>query len=219
VAWYDVFAGFYDHSVEQVYRPYRARAVHALGLTPGAHVLDLACGTGPNFEPLVGAVGETGVVLGVDLSEGMLRRASHRAERAGWTQVRTLQRDARELTHEELERELGSVRLDAVIVSLGLSVIPDWESVARNLYGLLAPGGVFGVFDVHSERRVPMTFLVEWIARADTRRRSWLLFESLGAEVQWDYESGSPHVHGGRPYLVVARKPVDAHLVRNGGGP
>ena len=66
MAWYDVFAGFYDQSVERVYRRYRRRTVQALGLREGACVLDLACGTGPNFEPLVEAVGSSGLVVGVD---------------------------------------------------------------------------------------------------------------------------------------------------------
>lgn len=217
MAWYDVFASFYDQSVEQVYRPYRERAIAALGLAPGANVLDLACGTGPNFEHLVAAVGEEGSVVGVDLSQGMLRRAQARAAKAGWSQVHTLERDACHLTQADLDAAAGAAfRLDAVMISLGLSVIPDWQGVARNLYGLLEPGGVFGVFDVHSERRVPTTFFVELVARADTGRRAWPFFEALGADVEWQYEPGSPHVHGGKPYLAVARKPSNEPVIAGG---
>ncbi|MDA8343102.1 MAG: ubiquinone/menaquinone biosynthesis methyltransferase [Actinomycetota bacterium] len=54
-------------------RSWRATTVAALGLPPGTTVLDLACGTG-DLSALLAARGH--LVLGVDLSAGMLR-ASH----------------------------------------------------------------------------------------------------------------------------------------------
>lgn len=205
--WYDRFANFYDLSVELVYSSYRKDAVEALDAQPGDHVLDLACGTGPNLPHLARAVGETGGVIAVDYSAGMLRRATARVERQGLAAVHTLECDAREVTREELERAMGQpLSLSGVLVTLGLSVIPDWEAVVGNVRDVLEPGGRFVVFDVHAERRVPATTYVEWIAQADVGRRAWPLFEALGDEVSWSYLRGSPHVHGGRPYLLTARK-------------
>ena len=206
--WYDWFASYYDHTVERVYAPYRAQAAAALQATPGAHVVDLACGTGPNFGHLVAAVGEHGRVVGVDFSAGMLQRATRRAAQHGWSQVTTLRQDARTVRQEDLDTACGApVRLAGVLVTLGLSVVPEWESVVRQIYELLLPGGRFVVFDVHTRRWVPTTWIVRLTAQADTKRRAWPLFERLGAEVNWRYLAGSPHVHGGTPYLLVARKP------------
>jgi ubiquinone/menaquinone biosynthesis C-methylase UbiE len=207
--WYDWFATYYDHTVEHVYARYRAEAVAVLRVAPGDHVVDLACGTGPNFEHLVAAVGERGRVVGVDFSSGMLERAARRAARHGWSRVSTLQQDARTVRQEDLDTACGApVRLAGVLVTLGLSVIPDWEAVVRQMYERLQPGGRFVVFDIHTQRWVPSTWIVKVTAQADTRRRAWPLFEQLGAEVTWRYLSGSPHVHGGTPYLAVARKPA-----------
>lgn len=199
MAWYDTFALVYDASVERVYRPYRPQIVEAARLRPGDRVLDLACGTGPNLALLAAAVGH-GEVLGVDFSEGMLSRARHRL--AGHPRVRLLARDARALTSAE-----AGGPLDAVVCTLGLSVIPDPDGVIEALWGLLAPGGRFVVFDIHAARRVPMSWLVTRLAQADLGRTPWVTLERLGGRVETRWLEGSPHVHGGRPFLTIATAP------------
>src|SRR5205085_7190557 len=46
-----------------------------LGLAPGDGVLDVACGTGPFTRDFARAVGPSGLVVGIDVSETMLARA------------------------------------------------------------------------------------------------------------------------------------------------
>ncbi len=207
MGWYDLFARVYDGSVEQVYRPYRRAAVDALELGPGEVVLDLACGTGPNLAHLMAAGPEA--VIALDHSAGMLARAQRRASSQGWTGVHTVQADAREVDHDALAAALGrgALRLDAVICCLGLSVIPEWEAVLCTIYGLIRPGGRFVVFDVHTRGWVPMTSFVRLVAQADTSRRPWEALEALGASVEHRWLPGSPHIHGGTPFQLVARKP------------
>jgi ubiquinone/menaquinone biosynthesis C-methylase UbiE len=62
----------------------RRDTVNALALTPGDTVIDLACGTGLNFPLLQKAVGESGKIIGVDLSPEMLDQARRRVQKAGW---------------------------------------------------------------------------------------------------------------------------------------
>ncbi len=204
--WYDVFATVYDASVERVYRPYRREAVDALSLRPHATVLDLACGTGPTHEHLVAA--GAGSVVAVDLSAGMLERARRRAADRGWTAVRCLQADAREVDRAAVAAAVGGGdgALDAAICCLGLSVIPDWQTVLATTWDLLRPGGRLVVFDVYTRRWVPTTAVVRLLARADTTRTPWVEAEALGARVEHRWLPGSPHVHGGTPYLAIATK-------------
>ena len=208
MAWYDLFSTFYDHTVERVYRRYRARVVEALELEAGDSVLDLACGTGPNHPHLVDAMGDDGRIFGVDFSAGMLRRAKARAERQGWTNVFLLERDARALTLDDLETASGApVQLSHVLVTLGLSVIPDWEAVFAATFALLPPGGRYVIFDIHAERWVPQTWVVKKLAQADLSRQTWPALESCSEDFSFEYLPGSPHIHGGRPFLASGRRP------------
>jgi len=67
------------------------------------------------------------------------------------------------------------VHLAGVLVTLGLSVIPNWEAVVRQMYDRLQPGGRFVVFDIYTQRWVPTTWMVKVTAQADTQRQAWPL--------------------------------------------
>ncbi|MCC6766323.1 MAG: class I SAM-dependent methyltransferase [Deltaproteobacteria bacterium] len=201
MSWYDTFAEFYEGSVERVYARYRASIAAAACLSPGGAVLDLPVGTGPNLPHLAAYVGAAGVIVGVDLSEGMLRRATLRVLRAPRPRAVLLAADARTIS-PALLAELGVAALDAVVVSLGLTVFPAWESVFAATFDLLRPGGRYVIFDVHQDRWVPQSTIVSLVAGADMRRRVWEPLEASadGFALQW--LPGSRYVHGGRPFLA-----------------
>lgn len=75
-------------------RGVRDRAVDALATSPGDTVVEMGCGTGANFVHLRERVGEAGRVVGVDVTPGMLARARHRVEHAGWENVHVVRGDA-----------------------------------------------------------------------------------------------------------------------------
>ena len=77
-----------------VVRPWRARCVVELALSPGDTVVDMGCGTGANFPALREQVGPSGTVVGVDLVGSMLRQARQRVEQNGWENVHIVQGDA-----------------------------------------------------------------------------------------------------------------------------
>ncbi|MGE5145849.1 MAG: class I SAM-dependent methyltransferase, partial [Candidatus Eiseniibacteriota bacterium] len=68
---YDITANLY-YLVGFREQHYRRLAADALGLSKGATVVDLGCGTGLNFGPLEEKIGETGRLVGVDLTDAML---------------------------------------------------------------------------------------------------------------------------------------------------
>jgi ubiquinone/menaquinone biosynthesis C-methylase UbiE len=132
-------------------RRYRAAAVRALGLRPGARVLDIGCGTGLNFPLLEQAVGPGGAVFGVDLTDAMLLQACERVRRAGWSNVHLTQADAAAYEFPPA--------LDGILSTFALTMVPEFEEVVRRGADALAPGGRFVVLDFKKPARAP-TWLV-----------------------------------------------------------
>lgn len=168
MAWYDFFSNFYDASLEPLYRDARLEAVRALELSPGQTVLDLPCGTGASFAPMISALAGSGRLVGVDASAGMLRRAKERYGDEPLVQL--MQSTAETLTLDRLGAAKG---VDRLHIFLGLSTFPAWESTFDRLFDLLAPGGRCVVVDVHSAKPSFQGHMVNLVARAEIQRRTW----------------------------------------------
>lgn len=54
---------------------YRRLVVEALAAQPGDTIVEIGCGTGMNFPLLQEKIGTEGKIIGVDISEAMLKRA------------------------------------------------------------------------------------------------------------------------------------------------
>ncbi|MEM9406935.1 MAG: class I SAM-dependent methyltransferase [Acidobacteriota bacterium] len=185
-----------------VYRPYRSRIAEALSLSPGDTVIDLACGTGENFEELVSRVGDDGKVLAIDASRGMLSRARSRCEKHGWTNVRLIEKDARFALREDFFEGDADRKAQAVVCTLGLSTIPSWQEVLASALSWVEPGGRIVLFDVYADRWVPQQAVVSLLAQADLKRQSWLALEAITGDCEFRFLEGSRHLHGGRPFLA-----------------
>ena len=91
-------------------------------------MLDLACGTGVNewsqlaFSLLHAAVGDAGLVIGVDYSQGMLDMARRKVATNGWDNVALHQADAADLSPAWLAKHVPAAAdgVDAVLITLGL---------------------------------------------------------------------------------------------------
>ena len=206
--WYDVFALFYDRSLEKRYRPSRAAAVAALEAAPGSLVLDMACGTGQNFAPVLDVVGPTGALVGVDLSEGMLRQARRRIRREGWENVHLVRADARTFGPEALDAVAGQRTVDGMLCTLGMTVMDGWQDAFRQGFDLVRPGGRIVLFDAYIEKPVLQTWGAALVARADLSRRFWEPLEAVAEDVRLDRLPGSPHEFGGHLYLASGTKPA-----------
>jgi demethylmenaquinone methyltransferase/2-methoxy-6-polyprenyl-1,4-benzoquinol methylase len=149
---YQRLAPIYDWAnlERPLYAAARARAIELLQLRPGEKVLDVACGTGVNFALIEQRIGPSGRLVGIDLTPPMLERAAARAARHGWENLPLFESDASQLSLERLEA-LGALepgeRFDAALCTLGLSVIPEWESAWRAMLSVVHHGGRVAVMD------------------------------------------------------------------------
>lgn len=208
MGWYDWFASFYDRSLEPLYREQRRAAAVALHIRPGQTILDLPCGTGQSFNGLAPAVGPQGLLLGVDLSAGMLRQAASRAQEHGFSQVVLHQSDVHTLSLAALAAAATRpLQIDRLHIFLGLSAFPRWEAAFEHLWGLLAPGGRCVVVDVHAANPGLQGRMVNLVARADIRREGWRPLARLAVNFERT-PLPSRRQHGGQLYLASGDKPT-----------
>jgi demethylmenaquinone methyltransferase/2-methoxy-6-polyprenyl-1,4-benzoquinol methylase len=170
-------------------RGQRRRAVEALDLRPGDTVVDMACGTGLNFQLLEQAIGANGRILGVDLTDAMLAQARQRIEVNGWSNVTLVQADAVEF---EFPAEV-----DAIVSTYALSQVPECGEVIAHGAAALSPGGRWVVLDLkvpdRAPRRLaqlgvaavrPFASIEEWIGRRPWEAICTAMEDEL-ADVTW----------------------------------
>ena len=133
-------------------RAQRLQAVRALGLRPGATVVDVACGTGLNFSLLEQEIGPNGRIVGVDLTDAMLGQARQRIETNGWRNVSLVQADAAEFDFP--------TKVDAILSTYALSHVPDCGDVIAHGAAALSRGGHWVVLDLKAPDNVP-----RWLAQ------------------------------------------------------
>lgn len=204
MGWYDIFANFYDRSLEPLYKEQRRLATQALELSQGCTVLDVPTGTGQSFDLIAPNV-SLGSVLGVDLSQGMLNQAKARVAKHGWPNVHLLKADVQTLSPEAVQNEIGTPQVDRLHIFLGMSAFPNPEASFGNLWRLLKPGGVCVVVDVFSEKLGFQGRMVNLVARADITRRFWEPLEKLAVDYDRRPLPSLPD-HGGTIFLARGRK-------------
>jgi SAM-dependent methyltransferase len=105
-----------------------------LRLAGGEHVLEIGCGTAAVTLPLARAVGESGRVIGVDISEPMLEVARQHVAEAGLRNVTLLLGDAQVHTFEPAAFDIATSRM-------GVMFFAEPVTAFRNIRGALKPGG------------------------------------------------------------------------------
>lgn len=123
----------------------------------GLSILDLGSGSGRDAYVLSRLVGETGRVVGVDMTEEQLAVANahidfHR-EKYGYAQsnVRFVKGNLEALGTLGLE----PASFDVIVSNCVINLCADKAAVLKAAYDLLRPGGEMYFSDVYSDRRVP----------------------------------------------------------------
>ena len=115
--------------------------LNAMQIDQAQRVLDLGCGTGVIARRIARRPNFSGHVLGVDLSDYLIRAANGFAQKEGLTdRVEFRTGDSQLLT-------LPDAAFDAIVIHTMVSHVNDVDSVVRHCARMLAPGGVIALFD------------------------------------------------------------------------
>ncbi len=122
----------------------------------GRHVLDVGCGVGATPVLLAKRLGCT--VVGVDLSEGMIRRSRERAAREGVEHlVEFLVADAEELPFEDAV-------FDAVITESVTAFPADKQKAVLEYVRVTKPGGYVGLNESTWIKLPPPPEMLAWVS-------------------------------------------------------
>lgn len=146
---YDFYSPVYDFLFKKIFEPGRIAAVRLLGKTPRGRILEVGIGTGLNlpFYP-------PGThLVGIDLSEGMLRKAEEKVQDLRMENLVLKVMDAAAMDFADDE-------FDATLATYVISAVPDPVAVLREMRRVTKPGGTIVILN-HFRSKNPVMRRIE----------------------------------------------------------
>jgi ubiquinone/menaquinone biosynthesis C-methylase UbiE len=135
---FDVVADAYDQVGVPFFQPIAASLLRAMPPRAGERWLDVGCGRGAVLLQVAEALRPDGLVVGTDISAGMLDRCRQLAREQGLDDVELVLDDAQAPI-------VGGGPYDTLSSCLVLFFLPDPAAALRAWLPLVAPGGRIGV--------------------------------------------------------------------------
>jgi ubiquinone/menaquinone biosynthesis C-methylase UbiE len=132
----------YDSSTKPLFARWKKKAFDDSSLKSGDGVLVFCCGTGLDFPHLLRKIGKEGEIVGVDFSSEMLNKANKRIRRNKWENIELIEADVTKFK-DKLDK-----RFDVGVCTLGMSIIPEYQSAYYNLCSYVKKQGEIVIGDM-----------------------------------------------------------------------
>lgn len=135
---FDRAASEYGKSSSSFFTYFGKRLVEHVAVAPGQHVLDIATGRGAVLFPLAEAVGETGKVVGIDISPQMIQETAREVaeKHLDWVELRCMDAERLDFPDESF---------DCVFCGFALFFMPSIPAALCEFKRVLKPGGTLAV--------------------------------------------------------------------------
>lgn len=170
-------------------------AINHAGVQPGEVCLDLGSGRGNDVIRMAEDAGENGFAYGIDLSDGMVKKARTNLEKFGVTNAEIIQSEMESLP-------LNDNSVDVTISNCTINHSSNKEAVWSEVFRVLKPGGRFVVSDIYAtapiadEYRNDPQAVAECWAGAVTRAEYLTMLEETGFTNIKILEESEPYAKG-----------------------
>ncbi|MGG0642743.1 demethylmenaquinone methyltransferase [Sporosarcina gallistercoris] len=128
-----------------LHKRWRADIMERMDVKAGSKALDVCCGTGDWTISMAQSVGSRGDVTGLDFSSAMLSSAAPKT--GEYPNITLIQGNAMQLPFEENT-------FDYVTIGFGLRNVPDYETVLKEMFRVVKPGGIVACLET-SQSEIP----------------------------------------------------------------